>query len=427
MSGLAAARRLREKGYDVLVLEARDRIGGRVLTVRDDRATRPIELGAEFLHGDTPAIDEIADELGLRSVEVTGDRFEVRDGRLRPVRDFWKRVHGVLGRIDPEREPERTVAEFLRSTPGGRRLARDRALAREFVQGFQAADVSRISERAVAAAGDPGAEEDSKRMRRLLDGYDAIPAALAIPIADRVLLQHEVTEIEWEPGAVSVRARVGSPSRQHTFAATAAIVTVPVGVLQTEPGRKGTIVITPALSDRTEPLSRITMGGVVRVVLQFSEPFWERSRDERRHCTCFLHLHDDRIPVWWTSYPERTPMLTGWSGGPPAERLMAQGEDAVIDAAIGALATSFHTRRSRIAQMLVGHWTHDWINDPHARGAYAYALVGGTESPDALKRPVRRTLFFAGEALASDDGAGTVHGAIESGRTAAQQVMRAVS
>ncbi|MBK5186884.1 MAG: FAD-dependent oxidoreductase, partial [Gemmatimonadaceae bacterium] len=154
-SGLAAARALRERGVRVEVLEARDRIGGRIFTHRDARAPAPIELGAEFMHGSAPEVMAIVREAGLLAVDVNGDRWERRGRHRVPSGDFWGRLEHIMSRMSASRDPDRSFHEFLAASPGGRRFARDRALAREFVENFHAADTLRISERALAKGGSP--------------------------------------------------------------------------------------------------------------------------------------------------------------------------------------------------------------------------------------------------------------------------------
>jgi monoamine oxidase len=136
VSGLAAARAMRERGLRVEVLEARDRIGGRILTHRDPRAPAPIELGAEFVHGSAPEVMSIVREAGLLAVDIPEDRWEHRGRNRIPSRDFWGRLERVMSRMSASRVPDRSFHEFLATAPGGRRLARDRARARAFVEGL---------------------------------------------------------------------------------------------------------------------------------------------------------------------------------------------------------------------------------------------------------------------------------------------------
>src|SRR4051794_5947897 len=130
IAGLAAARDLVRAGRNVVVLEARDRIGGRILT-RHDGDT--VELGAEFVHGKPPAIFEIAKAAGLRAVEGTDRRLLAENGTLRPLDDFWDIIEEVDSQIDEDAQI--TYAEFLRNAKAS---PFKKTIAKSYVEGFNA-------------------------------------------------------------------------------------------------------------------------------------------------------------------------------------------------------------------------------------------------------------------------------------------------
>src|SRR4051812_35933664 len=112
-AGLAAARALDDAGVPWRILEARDRIGGRIRTVHTNALAVPVELGAEFVHGEATEIEEIAAEHGLRTVDIAGRRWRAgRDG-IRLLDDFWERLDHVMRRLNEQREPDRTFAEAV--------------------------------------------------------------------------------------------------------------------------------------------------------------------------------------------------------------------------------------------------------------------------------------------------------------------------
>ena len=427
VAGLAAARRLAQAGATATVLEARDRIGGRIHTVRDERTPLPIELGAEFLHGSAPEVVEIVRSSKLVVSDIHGDRWSAERGKLKPLdeEDFWSDLDRIMRRLDPKRTPDRSFQEFLDTKPGGASLARQRSLAREYVQGFHAADLTRISERALADGGAPE-DEDEQRQARILDGYDRVPLALA-PAVDGVRLSHVVHEVAWEPGAVEVRYS----HREHASAVTAraAIITVPLGVLQQTAG-PGAIAFTPEVDATRRAASQLAMGTVGRMTLLFREPFWEARAIRRKTGgrslaeLSFLHSFDDDVPTWWTAGPVRAATLVGWVGGTKAERLVTRGPDEVEARAVAAIGRLFGMRRRRVESLVEQCWYHDWHADPFTRGAYSYALVGGSTAAKRLGSPVARTLFFAGEAADTEGRTGTVHGAMGTGYRAAASVLR---
>ena len=152
---------------------------GRILTIRDERTPVPIELGAEFVHGTAEEVVDLAREARLVICDIHGERWRATRGKLTPMdeEDFWRQLGRVMSRLDPQRTPDRSFQEFLDRKPGGAALAHQRTLAREFVEGFHAADLTRVSERALANGGAPE-DPDDERQGRILDGYDRVPGAL---------------------------------------------------------------------------------------------------------------------------------------------------------------------------------------------------------------------------------------------------------
>jgi len=432
-AGLSAARALRAEGVDVVVLEARERIGGRIFTHHDRATPVPIELGAEFIHGSAPELNDVLAEAKLASCDISGRRWQVIGESLRPADDFWERIDRVLRRLDPKRRPDRSFQEFLDRKPGGRRLGRARALALQFVQGFHAADPTRISERALAEGGSPRGDVRERRIGRVLDGYDRVVEWLAAPLGDRVRTSAIVTKVRWAPGNVAVEVRHADGRPRPAVGARAAIITVPAGVLQAPAGEAGAIEFEPDLRHKRDALSHVAMGSVVRIVLRLSERFWasesyaKRIGNEGLDTLSFLHTGDEQFPVWWTAYPVRAPVLVGWHGGPGAVELSRLASEQIEDAAIASLARQFGLPQRRVRGMVEAAWMHDWTHDPFARGAYSYQTVGGEQAPAALARPLRGTLFFAGEAADPEGRTGTVHGAIATGRRAAEEVTRSLT
>jgi monoamine oxidase len=330
---------------------------------------------------------------------------------------------------------DRSFEEFLKSKPGGARLARARRFARQWVEGFHAADPAHVSESALAEGGSPGDDQRERRIGRVLDGYDSVTRWIARDITDRIRLGAVVTGIEWSRGAVSVRVAAGT-NEDSLIDARAAIVAVPLGVLKAPAGERGAIAFDPPLQsngEKAEALGGMEMGVVTRIGLRLRELFWageryvQRTKRQDLDRLAFLHTTDEDFPVWWTAYPVVAPLLIGWVGGPQARRLASLGEDEIRARAVRALARQFSLPPRQASRLVTGAWTHNWQHDPFARGAYSYVCVGGKDAPAKLARPLDGTLFFAGEASDPEGRTGTVHGAIATGRRAAKQVLRSLS
>jgi monoamine oxidase len=419
VAGLAAADALQEEGLGVVVLEARGRTGGRILTHRDARVPVPIELGAEFVHGEAPETTRILNEAGRVVLDVSGQSWERRGSRLGPAGEYWRQVDRVLSLARAEGS-DLSLAEWLAKKPGGRSLARGRTLARRFVQGFHAADPARISLRSLAGQGE-APTESARSAGRVADGYDRVVQWLERRLRD-VRLRSPVAGIAWEKGHAEIEVHPEG-AEPYRIAARAVVVTVPLGVLQA-----GSLRFHPELPSATRSaMGLLAMGSVIHMAFWFREAPWALVEDRDLSRLRFLQTRDEAISVWWTNYPARVPFAVAWSGGPPAATLLAEGADAIADHALGVLADTLGLTRRRVESRVEAFWTHDWTADPWSRGAYSYPLVGGADAAKALAKPVEGTLFLAGEAMDSEGRNGTVEGAIGSGLRAAGQVRKVLS
>ena len=414
-AGLEAARELRARGHAPLVLEARDRLGGRILTHHDPRVPIPIELGAEFLHGEAPVTSALLTSAGLSAMEVRSKHATAQRGVLRPS-DYWSAVDRVLRRIRTKGSDE-SIAAFLARRPGGRIMARDRALTRRFVEGFHAADPARISAQSIASGPEESASDSAARLGRVTSGYGALVEWLAQ--GQSIQRNHPVTTIRWKPGRATVETCVAS-GKTVRHDARAVLVTAPVGVLRATRGSPGAIAIDPMPRRVSRALDGFEVGSVVRVALWLRELPWHG----RAPGFNFLHPSDEPLQVLWTAEPIRWPVVVAWCGGPDAAALSRLPRAEALRVLRAQLSRTLGIGPRRLTRMIRKVWWHDWNRDPLARGAYTYARVGATNASELLSRPEEGTLFFAGEA--TDSRGGAVEAALASGRRAAAQIHRAL-
>lgn len=415
VAGLAAARELARRGLRVAVFEARDRIGGRVFTHHDEQVPVPIELGAEFIHGEAPETRRILDAAGLLALDVCGEHRRAERGRLRPARRYWEAIDRVLQRIDLDGADE-SFSDFLARRPGGRSLARDRTAAREFVQGFHAADLDEIGTLSLAPGDGERPSESAAHVGRVLQGYGGLARFLAGGLDIR--LETCVSAIAWEPGRAELTLR-DAAGRTSRVEAGAAVVTLPLGVLQAAADEAGGCRFDPEPPGLRKAVDRLAMGSVTRLAVRFRELPWGSLPGAGR--LSFLHVRGGPFNVWWTAHPLRFPLAVAWSGGPPSAALAGKKPEDVAASAFRSLAGQTGISRRRIEARVEGFWIHDWSADPFARGAYSYARVGGSNAAKTLAKPVAGTLFFAGEATDTGGRTGTVEGAIATGLRAARQ------
>ena len=403
-AGLSAARVLTGAGRRVCIIEARPRVGGRIHTLHIAGLPLPIELGAEFIHGEVGTTFDIVDAAALVAAQLPDDHWwSAGDGKRERIADFWGLIDDVRAKIG-KLTRDISFAEFLRRhrelTP------RVRQLACNFVEGYHASHADRISASVLRAA-DEEQEGDNKQFR-IANGQDTLIEWLRAgldPQRTELLLGTVAERVQWSDGAVVVHCGA------TRIRAKQLVVTIPIGVW-----KAGTLAFDPPLRDKERAIEKLESGHVVKIAFRFRERFWDDIN--------FLQTNDRFMPTWWTLTPFRAPVLTGWAGGHAADALLAEGTEAMIDRALTSMASAWDVPRRRIDELLAGTFTHDWQADPFSRCAYSYAAVGGANAHAALAKPVRKTLFFAGEATSSDQ-TGTVAGAIESGQRAAREVLRA--
>jgi monoamine oxidase len=387
-AGLAAGAELARAGRSVLVVEARDRVGGRCLTRRLPGIPVPVELGAEFIHGRPEATIELLNRAGIAAVDSTRTQIVALDGKLRPVNIFTEAQRVARHSIGGRDVSFRTFVMRHRLP----RLTRE--LATMMVQGFDAADPGRISAREVIE--EWGGAGLGKSQPRPWGGYGAMLEWLAHQVP-RIQLGTPVRRLRWKRGSVAVEGK------NWRAWAPRAVITLPIGLL-------------PALvPQKRAALAQLASGPVIRVAMAFREAFWERKHPG----VAFFHSPRAPFPTFWTPLPMHAPLLTAWAGGPKAEKLTGKGPEALLRQALASIRSVLPLEEEPTAYLV-----HDWQADPFARGGYSYVKVGGTGARERLAEPLDDTLFFAGEATDAEQS-GTVGGALASGLRAAREILAA--
>lgn len=415
VAGLSAAADLLALGLDVLVLEARNKPGGRIQT-EHEFASHPIERGAEFVHGENVCTWEIIRKCGLHALLALDDD-----------NGFFIDVGGqFLPLPQTVRSPGGQALEFLSSRkPGVYQLAEDWVktgkpdidlasmldangivldpkflpIVSHSFEGLHAAGLRQLGAYGLI---ETSYEGDGDTDFRIAEGY----SSLVYHFERQIPIQYNapVKTVKWTESGVRL-----ATATEQALKARKAIITIPLAQLQ----RKA-IRFDPVLpQDKQGAITHLGVGHIIKLILRFHEPFWPAKME------CFAT--DKHTGFWWRpgwNRSDEAPVLTAYSGANLADRLVKLGEDAAIQIALEDLTRIFG---DRVRKRYVNGILLNWQTEPFIEMAYSYCPVGAAGLRAVLSHPVGGALFFAGEATSVKRSA-TVHGAIESGWRVAKEL-----
>lgn len=408
IAGLSAAQSLKEKGHDVFILEARERIGGRIWT--SSGLGTPIDLGASWIHGttrDNPLM-KLSRKWNIKTFETDHDSVRLWDeaGKMvsqETVDAADEKLHAVIKRIAKKYENSARDKSFLAAIQeSDQKHLEDPifkwALTSEF-EFDMGAPLSELSAR-TSEADELYSETDAI----VVDGYDSVATALAKGLniqTKKVVKSISVSEKE-----------VQIATDGEKFPCDYAVVTVPLSILQ-----NGSIEFTPVLSSaKKELLKKFGMGSVNKIAVKFPAVFW----DEKPHFLGFVDPIPGHYALCLNYFPIlKQPILVFFALGEYATRMESESDDAILSQIVVKLKKIYGEKYVSYTAFQVTRW----MQDPFSQGVYSYPKVGSQISDrKEWEQSHSSRVFFAGEHTHSQFP-GTVHGAFLSGQRAANQIV----
>lgn len=415
VSGLAAAKSLHEAGARVTVLEARNRIGGRVHTDRSTFSV-PVEIGAQYVQGtknedgDPNPVWEMAQKKRWPSVPFATEAAQAaRDGEdvdAEALEEGMEEFEAYLEEFEASDSVEAAVRGFIAQFDLDAGESADlRAMVATQIGLEYAGDISEIS-----IKGADGAGGYTGGNHILTGGYDQVPAVLAAELPD-VRLSEVVTAVDYSGAVCTVTTKKGEYQAEHV------ICTLPLGVMQAK-----SVSFTPELPPaKGKAIGRMGMGQLGKVIMRFPKRFWPAD------VNWFLSMKSSA--PWGVAFSnlERVNpgqnLLVMWHSGSLAKEREAMDDDAVLQIALDELRAATGENVPAPTKVRITRWG----TDPFSRGAYFFPKVGSPPGDVAeLAKPLGNRLFFAGEAT-NGSLFGTVPGAILSGQREADRIIRLAS
>jgi len=421
-AGLMAAYTLVKAGKTVTVLEARNLIGGRIHTISNKQFSTPVELGAEFVHGDLPVTLGLLKEAGIGSTDVGFEMWQHHNGKFEQSDEFVEGWGNFLEKLNLL-EQDMPLNDFLQQNFSGEEYTTMRTQIENYVAGYDTADIADAS---AFALRNEWNHEDEDAQHRVNGGYCTLIDYLANACRNAgndILLNAAAREVIWKEDAITVTTTNG-----NNYVGNKVIIALPLGVLQAPNDAEGAIIFSPPLDEQEKAINNIGFGSVIKILLEFNDVFWESDAVTQLAgadlSTMGFLFANDEIPTFWTQAPAHSPLLTGWLGGPPAYDKKDMPDEGIMQLAMASLSRVFKIEPEALHDKLVAWEVANWTAKAYTRGSYAYDKVESPQARNVLLQSVANTVYFAGEYLYDGPAMGTVEAALTSGKMVAEGALK---
>ncbi len=415
-AGLIAARNLLRQRVRVTILEARNRLGGRIYTFTNSQFTLPAEGGAEFIHGKQKLTLELLKEYKIKHYVAKGKIWHAHSAVPEADRSIVTEHHGRLVKKLRELKRDLPLKTFLDRHFKGAQFELLRKEIRGFVEGYESASIEHFS---TLAFKKDWLEAEEWEQYRIQGGYGDLINALADEcrsLGCTIKLSSVVKRIVWKQGLAELHCR-----NDKKYTASKVLVTIPLGILQ-----KNKIHFSPALPNKIKAARALGFGDVIKIQVLFKTNFWEEKEIQHRlgikMKNIFFIFSTALVPTWWTQSPQSSGLLCGWLSGPGVKEYSKLTEKQILEESLLSLTEIFKMDRKAIRQKMISWKVFNWSNDEFTLGSYSYSTVNSEKNKRILGKVEKRTLYFAGEHF--EEPSGTVEAAFKSGLEVAKDMLK---
>ena len=274
-AGLMAAYELSKNKKKVIVLEATDRLGGRIYTYTNNEFSEPVELGAEFIHGKLPLTLNLLKEAGIKYHAVKGKMFHIEKGKFEKQHDNDEHWNELMKRMKQLKQ-DIPLSDFLQQFFSDDKYESLREWVKHFAEGFDVADVSKVS--TCSLYKEWSHEEDEQY--RIEGGYQQLISFLESECKKNGCIIYNnccVKKINWSKNEVNI---ITMCSRY--FKCNKIVITVPLSILQVDKNDISYIEFNPCIDNYLQAAKNIGFGTVIKILLEFKEAFWQQEKKEYR-------------------------------------------------------------------------------------------------------------------------------------------------
>ena len=404
ISGLNAAVHLAKNGIRVLLLEARSRLGGRILS--EVFHSVPVELGAEFIHRQQGCFYNYIHQLNLQTYNPHSSNNGFSHTKKNGLQNFNFSTSKLLKKafyFFSNFSEDISIAEAFDQIPKDTFSKQELLSIKNWIEAYHALDVSKASLKFILA------EDSEVTTIKLKTTYSSIIKNLEKEIYNlgiEIKFNHIVHHIDWADDIIKIVV-----NNDTSFFTKKVLLTVPISMLKNQ-----SIKFNPLLS-KEKALSCFEMGLVEKVnIILRKNPLDLRFT--------FLYSQDTLFNYWLhTAINSEYFILTAWVGGARASQIQGFNEQKVKEAAIYSLSQISSCSQKELEKNVCQIFYHNWSHDSFSQGAYSYITPGGMNGPDLLAKPVDKKLYFAGEATSQNNQTSTVHGGFESGERVAKKIL----